>query len=251
MVHTYFLVMFLSASCPVRKVWRKRDENVLRIFDFLERRSGSGLLKFTKTPSFCKGPRSFPSQERRTFLPSVKLTPWSWPWSLRASCDFVAGAPGLNPSFRRLKTFWGYPSGPDTLWTPRFGPDFDLGCTRRAWRAFRPPPPKFPADTLLAPARPSLPPGRPTPPPCDFNKKTDPPPPSLSPWTPPSPPTSRKNKKYPNRPPRGGRTLRKDVLLPSKHLLSAFYKTLPSKNPSQNLVFTKNPYRCLLRSTCC
>ena len=32
----------------------------------------------------------------------------------------------------------------------------------------------------------------------------------------------------------GGRTLRKDVFLPSKHLLSAFYKTLPSKNPSKN-----------------
>ena len=29
----------------------------------------------------------------------------------------------------------------------------------------------------------------------------------------------------------GGRTLRKDVFLPSKHLLSAFYETLPSKNP--------------------
>ena len=26
----------------------------------------------------------------------------------------------------------------------------------------------------------------------------------------------------------------------SKHLLSAFYKTLPSKNPSENLVFTEN-----------
>ena len=41
----------------------------------------------------------------------------------------------------------------------------------------------------------------------------------------------------------GGRTLRKDVFLPSKHLLStfrllsAFYETLPSKNPSRNLVF--------------
>ena len=39
----------------------------------------------------------------------------------------------------------------------------------------------------------------------------------------------------------GGRTLRKDVFLPSKHRLSAFYKTLPSKNPSKNLVFTENP----------
>ena len=37
---------------------------------------------------------------------------------------------------------------------------------------------------------------------------------------------------------KGGRTLRKDVFLPSKHLLSAFYKTLPSKN----LVFTESPY---------
>ena len=37
-------------------------------------------------------------------------------------------------------------------------------------------------------------------------------------------------------------------------LLSAFYKNPPSKNPSKNLVFTENPYRCLLRtllrSTC-
>ena len=33
------------------------------------------------------------------------------------------------------------------------------------------------------------------------------------------------------------------MFLPSKHLLSAFYKKLPSKNPSKNLVFTpsKNP----------
>ena len=30
--------------------------------------------------------------------------------------------------------------------------------------------------------------------------------------------------------------------------LSAFYKTLPSKNPSKNLVFTENPYRRLLRT---
>ena len=29
--------------------------------------------------------------------------------------------------------------------------------------------------------------------------------------------------------------------LPSKHLLSAFYKALPSKNPSKNLVFTEGP----------
>ena len=35
---------------------------------------------------------------------------------------------------------------------------------------------------------------------------------------------------------RGGRTLRKDVFLPSKHFLSAFYKTLPFKNPSKNLL---------------
>ena len=46
----------------------------------------------------------------------------------------------------------------------------------------------------------------------------------------------------------GGRTLRKDVFLPSKHLLSAFYETLPSKNPSKNLVLLKTPYRRLLRS---
>ena len=31
------------------------------------------------------------------------------------------------------------------------------------------------------------------------------------------------------------------MFLPSKHLLSAFYETLPSKNPSKNLVFTENP----------
>ena len=43
-------------------------------------------------------------------------------------------------------------------------------------------------------------------------------------------------------------TLGKDVFLPSKNLLSAFYKTLPSKNPSKNLVFTENPYRRLLRT---
>ena len=33
----------------------------------------------------------------------------------------------------------------------------------------------------------------------------------------------------------GGRTLRKGVFLPSKRLLSAFYNTPPSKNPSKNL----------------
>ena len=47
---------------------------------------------------------------------------------------------------------------------------------------------------------------------------------------------------------RGGRTLRKDVFLPSWHLLRAFYKTRPSKNPSKNLVFTANPYRLLLKT---
>ena len=31
------------------------------------------------------------------------------------------------------------------------------------------------------------------------------------------------------------------MFLPSKHLLSAFYKKLPSKNPSKNLVFTEKP----------
>ena len=35
--------------------------------------------------------------------------------------------------------------------------------------------------------------------------------------------------------PKGGRTLRKSVFLPSKHLLSAFYDTPPSKNPAKNL----------------
>ena len=67
----------------------------------------------------------------------------------------------------------------------------------------------------------------------------------------------------------GGRTLRKDVFLPSKHLLIAFYKTLPSQNPSENLVLTENPLqapsknpskkhfllenlvRTLLRVACC
>ena len=38
------------------------------------------------------------------------------------------------------------------------------------------------------------------------------------------------------------------MFLPSKRLLSAFYKTPPSKNPSKNLVFTENPYRRLLRT---
>ena len=39
------------------------------------------------------------------------------------------------------------------------------------------------------------------------------------------------------------------MFLPSKPLLSAFYKTLPSKNPSKNLVFTeKTPYKRLLRT---
>ena len=37
------------------------------------------------------------------------------------------------------------------------------------------------------------------------------------------------------------------VFLLSKRLLSAFYKTLPFKNPSKNLVFAENPYRRLLR----
>ena len=45
----------------------------------------------------------------------------------------------------------------------------------------------------------------------------------------------------------GGRTLREDVFLPSKHLLSAFYRKLPSKNPSKNLVFTENPSEKHLR----
>ena len=40
------------------------------------------------------------------------------------------------------------------------------------------------------------------------------------------------------------RNKKKDVFLPSKHLLGALYKTLPSKNR----VFTENPYRGLLRS---
>ena len=44
----------------------------------------------------------------------------------------------------------------------------------------------------------------------------------------------------------GGRTLRMDVFLPSKHLQAP--KTFPSKNPSKNLVFTENPYRHLLRT---
>ena len=44
---------------------------------------------------------------------------------------------------------------------------------------------------------------------------------------------------------RRGRTLRKDAFLPSKYLLSAFYNIPP---PSKNLVFTKKPYRRLLRT---
>ena len=40
----------------------------------------------------------------------------------------------------------------------------------------------------------------------------------------------------------------KSVFLPSKHLLSAFYKTLTSKNPSKSLVFTEDPYWRLLRT---
>ena len=39
----------------------------------------------------------------------------------------------------------------------------------------------------------------------------------------------------------GGRTLRKDVFLPSKHLLSAFYKMLPFKNPSKNPCLYQKP----------
>ena len=31
------------------------------------------------------------------------------------------------------------------------------------------------------------------------------------------------------------------MFLPSKHLLRAFYETLPSKNPSKNLIFTEEP----------
>ena len=38
------------------------------------------------------------------------------------------------------------------------------------------------------------------------------------------------------------------MFLPSKYLLSAFCKTLPSKNPSKNLVFSKNPDKRLLRT---
>ena len=38
------------------------------------------------------------------------------------------------------------------------------------------------------------------------------------------------------------------MFLPAKHLLSAFYKTLLSKNPSKNLVFNESPYRRLLRT---
>ena len=43
------------------------------------------------------------------------------------------------------------------------------------------------------------------------------------------------------------RTLRKDVFLPPKHLISAFYEMLLAKSPSRNLVFTENPYRRLLK----
>ena len=38
------------------------------------------------------------------------------------------------------------------------------------------------------------------------------------------------------------------MFVPSKHLLSAFYATLPSKRPSKNLAFTESPHRCLLRT---
>ena len=41
----------------------------------------------------------------------------------------------------------------------------------------------------------------------------------------------------------GGCTLRKDTFLPSKRLPSDFYKMLPSKNPSKNLVFAENAYQ--------
>ena len=41
----------------------------------------------------------------------------------------------------------------------------------------------------------------------------------------------------------GGRTLRKGVSLPSKRLLSTFYNTPPSKNPSKNLCLYWNPYK--------
>ena len=41
----------------------------------------------------------------------------------------------------------------------------------------------------------------------------------------------------------GGRALRKGVFLPSKHLLSTFYNTPPSKNPSKNLCLYSNPYK--------
>ena len=43
---------------------------------------------------------------------------------------------------------------------------------------------------------------------------------------------------------REGRALRKGVLLPCKHLLSAFYgDTPPSKNPSKNSCPDCNPYK--------
>ena len=40
----------------------------------------------------------------------------------------------------------------------------------------------------------------------------------------------------------GGRTLRKDVFLPSQHLLSVFYKTLPAKSPSKIFGGALKPY---------
>ena len=38
------------------------------------------------------------------------------------------------------------------------------------------------------------------------------------------------------------------MFLPSKHLLSAFYKTLPSKNPSKNPVFTEKHLQALSKN---
>ena len=47
----------------------------------------------------------------------------------------------------------------------------------------------------------------------------------------------------------GGRTLQRDAFLPSKHLLSAFYKTFPSTNPpSKNLVCAENPLQVPCRN---
>ena len=71
----------------------------------------------------------------------------------------------------------------------------------------------------------------------------------------PSPPCTepkiRKTRKFHFQSPIGctqrGRTLRKDVFLPSKPLLSAFYKTLPSKNPSKKHLLLENLLRTLLR----